>query len=137
MIRLESRNAVAFTEKEWKELLNFPTNCPYCWDPEYIFKIGKIGRTGADEYFVVGAVDAPYAKIIVFGVESSDLILDWKKRAVLDALKKHKSFRKLLNRYGVARIMWAFADIFDDVRDRKYPTFYVVINDSKSVIEIP
>jgi len=137
MVRLEPGQAMAFTEREWKELLKLPTDCPHCWDPEYTFRVGNLVRSGADEYFVVGAVDAPYAKIIVFGMESSDLILDWKKRAVLDALKKHKSFCKLLNRYGVAKVVWVFADMFDKVRNRKYPTFYVVINDSKSVIEIP
>jgi hypothetical protein len=137
MIKLEPRQAIAFTEREWKELLNFPVDCRHCWDPEYTLKINGLVHTGADEYFIVGAVDAPYAKIIVFGVESSDLILDWKKRAVLDALKKHKNFRKLLNRYQFAKIVWSYADMFDDVRNKKYPVFYVIVNDSKSVIEIP
>jgi hypothetical protein len=138
MIKLEPRMAIALTKKEWKELLNFPTDCAHCWDPEYVFEIDRLKRTGANEYFITGAVDAPYARVFVFGVyDVPDLIIDWQKRAVLNALKEHKDFCKLLNRYGIARIVWAFADMFDKVRDRKYPTFYVVINDSKSTIEIP
>jgi len=137
VIEIEPYKAVAFTEKEWKELLKFPTDCPHCWDPEYVFEVSGLVHTGADEYFVVGDDDEPYAKIIVFGVESSDLILDWAKRAALDALKRHRDFRKLLRRYGVGGIVWAFSSEFDDVRHLKYPTFYVIVNDSKSVIRIP
>jgi hypothetical protein len=37
----------------------------------------------------------------------------------------------------VARLMWAYSSEFDEVRDRKYPVFYVMLNDSKSPIEVP
>jgi hypothetical protein len=138
VIKLEPRTAIAFSENEWKELFNASTNCTHCWDPEYVVEVNKFQRTGADEYFIVGAVNAPYAKILVFSVyDIPRLTIDWQKRAVLEALKMHKDFCKLLNKHGIARLMWAFADEFDKMRNRKYPIFYVVINDSKSTIEIP
>jgi hypothetical protein len=33
--------------------------------------------------------------------------------------------------------MWAYASEFDNVRDKKYPVFYVILNNSRSPVEIP
>ena len=141
MMRLEPRTAIAFSEKEWRELLRLPTDCHHCWDPEYTFEV-RIGgielkRSGCNEYFICGPIDAPWARVIVFGIyDTPDLVINWQKKAVLDSLKRNRRFRWLLSRYKVARLLWAFADMFDQVRERNYPTFYVIVNDTKSAVEI-
>jgi hypothetical protein len=140
---LEPRTAIAFSERQWKNLFKLPTKCSECWDPEYVaaFHLGdvKLLHHGTCEYFVcVPVIDAPYARVFVYGTyDIPDLIIDWEKKAVIEALKKNASFRRLLNKYRSGKLMWAFASVFDEVRDEKYPVFYVIINNSKASIEIP
>jgi hypothetical protein len=79
----------------------------------------------------------PYAKVLTFGTyEKADLIVDKEKEAVLKALKRHRTFQRLLNTYGWAEIIWAYVSEFDKVRKRKLPTFYVVVNTSHSPVEL-
>jgi hypothetical protein len=74
----------------------------------------------------------------VFGTyEVPDLIIDSERKAVIAALKRNRSFRKLLDEYQAGKLMWAYSSEFDDVRKRKYPVFYVILNNSNSPIEIP
>ena len=140
---LEPYDAVAFSERQWKSLLKLPTKCLECWDPEYVatVRLGelKLLHHGTCEYFMcVSVINAPYARIFVFGTyEVPDLIIDREREAVIGALKRNRSFRKLLDEYRVGKLVWAHASEFDDVRDKKYPVFYVILNNLRSPIEIP
>jgi len=140
---LEPQTAVAFSEKQWKRLFKLPNKCSECWDPEYVATVRfgelKLLHYGACEYFMcVPIINAPYARIFVFGTyEVPDLIIDREREAVITALKKHRGFRKLLDEYRAGKLMWAYASEFDNVRDKKYPVFYVILNNSRSPVEIP
>ncbi len=83
----------------------------------------------------------PYARIFVFGTyEVTALIIDRERETVITALKRNRSFRRLLrllDKYQAGKLVWAYDSEFDDVRDKKYPVFYVLLNNSKSPIEIP
>jgi hypothetical protein len=142
-IVLEPYNAIAFSERQWRSLLKLPTECSECWDPEYVATVRfgelKLLRYGACEYFMcVPIINAPYARIFVFGTyEVPDLIIDSERKAVIAALKRNRSFRKLLDEYRAGKLMWAYSGEFDDVRDERYPVFYVILNNSRSSIEIP
>jgi len=118
---------------------------PECWDPEYAAGVGiggvKVWHSGDCEYFVCTSKDLryaePYAKVLTFGTyEKADLIGDEEKVAVLRALKRHRTFQRLLKVYGRAEIIWAYVSEFDDVRRNKFPTFYVVVNTSHSPVEL-
>jgi len=137
--------AVAFSERQWEKVLKLRKNFPECWDPEYAaeVRIGnvKVWHSGDCEYFVCTSKDLrythPYAKVLTFGTyEKADLIGDEEKAAVLKALKRHRTFQKLLKTYGWAEIVWAYVSEFDFVRKMKLPTFYVVVNTSKSPVEL-
>jgi hypothetical protein len=142
-IVLEPHTAIAFSERQWRNLLKLPAGCSECWDPEYVANVCigelKLLHYGACEYFMcVPVINSPYARIFVFGTyEVPDLIIDRDKAAVITALKKHRGFRRLLNKYRAGKLMWAYASEFDDVRKRKYPVFYVILNNSNSPVEIP
>jgi len=137
--------AVAFSERQWEKVLKLRKSFPECWDPEYAaeVRIGnvKVWHSGDCEYFVCTSKDLrythPYAKVLTFGTyEKADLIGDEEKAAVLKALKRHRTFQKLLKTYGWAEIVWAYVSEFDFVRKMKLPTFYVVVNTSKSPVEL-
>jgi len=101
----------------------------------------KVWHSGDCEYFVCTSKDLryaqPYAKVLTFGTyEKADLIGDEDKAAVLKALKRHRTFQKLLKTYGWAEIVWAYVREFDSVRRKKLPTFYVVINTSPEAVEL-
>ncbi len=53
---LEPQDAVAFSERQWKNLLKLPSECSECWDPEYVatVRLGelKLLHYGACEYFM-------------------------------------------------------------------------------------
>ncbi len=137
--------AIAFSERQWEKLLKLRKSFPECWDPEYAagVEIGnvKVWHSGDCEYFVCTSKDLdlciPYAKVLTFGTyEKADLILDEEKAAVLKALKRHRTFQRLLKAYGWAEIIWAYVSGFDKVRKIKLPTFYVVVNTSHSPVEL-
>jgi len=134
--------AIAFSERQWKNLLKLPTEYPDCWDSEYVatVRLGglKLLHHGTCEYFMcVPVINAPYARIFVFGTyEVPDLIIDKEKAAVIAALKKHRGFRRLLNKYKAGKLVWAHASEFDDVRDNEYPVFYVILNNADSPVEL-
>jgi len=134
--------AIAFSERQWKKLLKLPTEYPDCWDPEYAatVRLGelKLLHHGTCEYFMcVPIINAPYARIFTFGTyEVPDLIIDKEKAAVISALKKHRGFRRLLDEYRAGKLIWAYAREFDDVRKRKYPVFYVILNNANSPVEL-
>ncbi|NAZ24039.1 MAG: hypothetical protein GU346_06275 [Thermocrinis sp.] len=125
---LKPKAAIAFTEKGWKR-----------WRGLAIEKGIKLLHYGANEYFMcVPVINAPFAKVVVITVDEVYLTED-DKRAVVEALRKSRAFMSLMKRRNipVARLMWAYSSEFDEVRDRKYPVFYVVLNDSNSPIEVP
>ncbi len=137
--------AIAFSERQWEKVLKLRKSFPECWDPEYAagVQIGnvKVWHSGDCEYFVCTSKDLryaePYAKVLTFGTyEKADLIVDKEKEAVLRALKRHRTFQRLLKRYGRAEILWAYVSEFDGVRKMKLPTFYVVVNTSHSPVEL-
>jgi hypothetical protein len=137
--------AIAFSERQWEKVLKLRKSFPECWDPEYAagVRIGdvKVWHSGDCEYFVCTSKDLryahPYAKVLTFGTyEKADLIVDAEKVAVLKALKRHRTFQRLLKIYGRAKILWAYLREFDQVRKKKLPTFYVVVNTSHSPVEL-
>jgi hypothetical protein len=134
--------AVAFSERQWVKVLKLRKSFPECWDPEYAatIRFGEVELVhhGTCEYFVcVPIINAPYARILTFGTyEIPDLIIDEEKEAVITALKKHRGFKRLLNEYHAGKLIWAHSSEFDDVREKKFPTFYVVINTSQSPVEL-
>jgi hypothetical protein len=134
--------AVAFSERQWEKVLKLRKRFPECWDPEYAATVPfgevKLVHHGTCEYFMcVPIINAPYAKILTFGTyEIPDLIIDKEKEAVIAALKENRSFRRLLNKYKSGKLIWAHASEFDEVRKEKFPTFYVVINTSRSEVEL-
>jgi hypothetical protein len=142
-IVLEPQAAIAFSERQWEKVLKLRKSFPECWDPEYVATVSfgevKLLHHGTCEYFMcVPIINAPYARIFTFGTyEAPDLIIDEERRAVINALKRNRSFRKLLDKYQTGKLMWAYDSEFDDVRKRKYPVFYVILNNSRSSIEIP
>jgi hypothetical protein len=134
--------AIAFSERQWEKVLKLRKNFPECWDPEYAatIRFGEVELVhhGTCEYFVcVPVINAPYARILTFGTyEIPDLIIDEEKEAVITALKKHRGFKRLLNEHQTGKLIWAYSSEFDDVRRRKFPTFYVVVNTSQSPVEM-
>jgi hypothetical protein len=137
--------AIAFSERQWVKVMKLRKSFPECWDPEYAagVRIGnvKVWHSGDCEFFVCTSENldyaTPYAKVLTFGIaEAADLIVREEKIAVLKALKRHRTFQKLLKRYGWAEIVWAYVNEFDEVRRRKFPTFYVVVNTSSSPVEL-
>ena len=124
--------AMAFTEEGWKR-----------WrDLARVFLIEKgikLLHYGANEYFMcVPVINAPFAKVVVITVDEVHLTED-DKGAVVEALRKSRAFMSLMKKRNVpmAGLMWAYSSEFDEVRDRKYPVFYVMLNDSNSPIEVP
>jgi hypothetical protein len=134
--------AIAFSERQWEKVLKLRKNFPECWDPEYAATVPfgevKLVHHGTCEYFMcVPVINAPYARIIAFGTyDIPDLIIDEEKRAVINALKKHRGFQRLLNKYHAGKLVWAHASEFDGVRGQKFPTFYVIINTSQEPVEL-
>jgi len=134
--------AIAFSERQWEKVLKLRKSFPECWDPEYVATVSlgelKLLHHGTCEYFMcVPVINAPYARIFTFGTyDVPDLIIDEERRAVIAALKKHKGFRRLLNKYRAGKLIWAYASEFDDVRKRKYPVFYVILNNANSPVEL-
>jgi hypothetical protein len=137
--------AIAFSERQWEKVLKLRKRFPECWDPELAVgvRIGgvKVWHSGDCEYFVCTSKDLrfahPYAKVLTFGTyEKADLIVDKEKEAVLKALKRHRAFQKLLKMYKAAEIVWAYVSEFNEVRKAKMPTFYVVVNNSYSPVEL-
>jgi len=134
--------AIAFSERQWEKVLKLRKSFPECWDPEYVdtVRLGelKLLHHGTCEYFMcVPIINAPYARIFTFGTyEVPDLIIDKEKASVITALKKHRGFRRLLNKYQAGKLIWAYVSEFNDVREKKFPTFYVVVNTSRSPVEL-
>jgi hypothetical protein len=134
--------AIAFSERQWEKVLKLRKSFPECWDPEYVATVRfgelKLLHHGTCEYFMcVPIINAPYARIFTFGTyEVPDLIIDREKAAVIAALKKHRGFRRLLNEYRAGKLMWAYISDFDDVRNEKYPVFYVILNNADSPVEL-
>jgi len=134
--------AIAFSERQWEKVLKLRKRFPECWDPEYAaeVRIGelKLLHHGTCEYFMcVPVINAPYARILTFGTyEIPDLIIDKEKEAVISALKRHRGFNRLLNKYHAGKLIWAYASEFDEIRGQKFPTFYVIINTSRFPVEL-
>ena len=129
---IKPNTAIAFTEEGWKRWRDLAR--------AFLIEKGiKLLYYGANEYFMcVSVINAPFAKVIVITVDEVHLTED-DKRAVVEALRKSRAFMSLMRKRNVpvARLMWAYSSEFDNVRDRKYPIFYALLNDSKSPIEVP
>ncbi len=129
---LEPHTAIAFSERQWER-----------W------------RAVARDYLVERDISLiitglrgqlPFARIVV--ITFSDVeITDSEKEAVAEALRRNRSFRRLMEKAGgFAGVVWENTHGSDLVMDeegrirlkgKKPPVFYVLVNDTEKPIEIP
>jgi hypothetical protein len=130
---LEPHTAIAFTERHWNNWVRRATD--YLIEKEIYLMI-----TGLRGYL-------PFARVVVitFG-KVGDEITDDEKEAVVKALKRNRSFRRLMGRAGGGQLVWENthgSDLLIDehgrvrLRSKKPPVFYVLVNDKKKPVEIP
>jgi hypothetical protein len=85
---------------------------------------------------LIPAGQSPAVLKIFFNPPPQEVSIDREKAAVITALKKHRGFRRLLSEYRAGKLILAYASEFDDVRNEKYPVFYVILNNADSPVEL-
>jgi hypothetical protein len=129
---LEPHTAIAFTERQWKRWREVARDYLVERDISLII-------TGLRGYL-------PFARVVVITFGDVE-ITDDEKEAVVEALKRNRSFRRLMERAGgVGQLVWEDTQggdlvIGEDGRIRligkKPPVFYVLVNDKERAVEIP
>jgi hypothetical protein len=131
---LEPHTAIAFTERHWNNWVRETKD--YFIEKEIYLMI-----TGLRGYL-------PFARVVVitFG-KVGDEITDDEKEAVAEAVKKNRSFRRLMGKAGgVGQWVWENTrggDLLIDengrmrLRDKNPPVFYVLVNDKEESVDIP
>jgi hypothetical protein len=131
---LEPHTAIAFTERQWNNWVRKTKD--YLIEKEIYLMI-----TGLRGYL-------PFARVVVitFG-KVGDEITDDEKEVVAEALKKNRSFRRLMEKTGGdGQLVWENtrgSDLLIDengcVRlvSKKPPAFYVLVNDKGKPVEMP
>jgi len=129
---LEPHTAIAFSERQW-ERWKFAAR-DYLVERDISLII-----TGLRGYL-------PFARVVVITFDDVE-ITDDEKEAVVEALKRNRSFRRLMERAGGdGQLVWEDTQGGDLVmgedgrirlRGEKPPVFYVLVNDKERAVEIP
>ncbi len=129
---LEPHTATAFSERQWERWRVVARD----YLVEKDISIIKTGLRG----------QLPFARVVI--ITFSDVeITDSEKEAVVEALKRNRSFRRLMERAGGdVQLVWenTYGDDFvmDEngrirLKGKTPPVFYVVVNDTEKPVEIP
>ncbi len=132
MKALEPHTAIAFSERQWNNWVRKATD--YLIEKEiYLVMTGLRGHL-------------PFARVVIIticGVE----ITDSEKEAVIEALKRNRLFRRLMEENGGAvQLAWENtrgSDLLIDekgrvrLKSKKPPVFYVLVNDKENPVELP
>ena len=130
---LEPHTAIAFSERQWEAWKSAAKDYLVERDISIII-------TGLRGYL-------PFARVVIITFGDVE-ITDKEKEAVVEALKKNRSFRRLMERAGVSdvKLVWRNTEgsdwVLDEkghvkLRDKKPPAFYVIVNDEEKPVEIP
>jgi len=132
MKALEPHTAIAFSERQWERWKKAAGDYLVERDISLII-------TGLRGYL-------SFARVVVITFDDVE-ITNSEKEAVVEALKRNRSFRKLMERAGgVVQLVWKDTHGSDLVMDengrvrlkgKKPPVFYVLVNDKERAVEIP
>ena len=129
---LKPHTAIAFTERQWKRWREVARDYLVERDISLII-------TGLRGYL-------PFARVVIITFGDVE-ITDSEKEAVVEAVKRNRSFRRLMERAGgFAGVVWenTYGDDFvmDEeghvrLKGKTPPVFYVMVNDTEKPVEIP
>ncbi len=129
---LEPHTAIAFSERQWERWRAVARDYLVERDISLII-------TGLRGYL-------PFARVVIITFGDVE-ITDSEKEAVVEALKRNRSFRRLMERAGgFAGVVWenTYGDDFvmDEnghirLKGKTPPVFYVMVNDTEKPVEIP
>ena len=129
---LEPHTAIAFSERQWERWKRAVKD--YLVEKDISIMI-----TGLRGYL-------PFARVVVITFDDVE-ITDREKEAAADALRKSRSFRRLMEKAGgEGQLVWEDTQGSDLVmgedgrirlRGKKPPVFYVLVNDTEKPVEIP
>ena len=138
IMELKPDEAIAFTKRQWLNLIKRLCNHNL---PDGLF----ISRES--EYHICVSFTEnkrlPFAKVIIATVKEENKNIKrnekWKK-AVIEAIKNLKPFKRLLREYEGCSIYWKHELWSSELKYTKsddYPVFYVILNNSNLSTKIP
>lgn len=129
---LEPHTAIVFTERQWERWKEAARDYLVERDISLII-------TGLRGYL-------PFARVVVITFDDVE-ITNEEKEAVVEALRRNRSFKRLMGRAGgEVQLVWENTHGDDFVMDengrvrlkgKKPPVFYVLVNDKERAVEIP
>jgi hypothetical protein len=140
LTRLNPSQAIAFSEKQYERFLKQAKDLKEQGELNL-----QLYRHGENEFYTAVPLlrtSLPFAEIKVITVEPDRIFasIESEIKPIREALKKNKAFKRVLKNIPVWELTWKYSftiDEFEEIKKIDYPIFYVILNNSNEVVEIP